>query len=56
MTPSVDASANTLELVALTKRYSDTVAAVDNINLRIRQTVTAAYSALPAAAKAPRCA
>ena len=35
MNPSADASANTLELVALTKRYSDAVAAVDNINLRI---------------------
>jgi putative spermidine/putrescine transport system ATP-binding protein len=35
MLSSVDTSANTLELVALTKRYSDTVAAVDNINLRI---------------------
>lgn len=35
MFASADLSANTLELVALTKRYSDTVAAVDNINLRI---------------------
>ena len=35
MVASADLSANTLELVALTKRYSDTVAAVDNINLRI---------------------
>ena len=35
MPSSSDLTANTLELVALTKRYSDTVAAVDNINLRI---------------------
>ena len=35
MVASANLSANTLELVALTKRYSDTVAAVDNINLRI---------------------
>jgi putative spermidine/putrescine transport system ATP-binding protein len=32
---NTDFSASTLELVALTKRYSDTVAAVDNISLRI---------------------
>ena len=35
MPVSTDLSASTLELVALTKRYSDTVAAVDNVSLRI---------------------
>ena len=35
MPVSTDLSASTLELVALTKRYSDTVAAVDNVDLRI---------------------
>ncbi len=35
MTSNNDLTANTLDLVTLTKRYSDTVTAVDNINLRI---------------------
>ena len=35
MSVNADLSANTLELVALTKRYNDTVAAVDNVSLRI---------------------